>query len=166
MKVADLGEELKECASEREALKLAMRILEEENQRFHDIISSASQVVRNVKTTTPTRRVTPSPNSSHSRHSSKSSSSIPISPSIPGSPHAGPQYLIPAESSPWADNTAYPEKTPAVADFPSDKEIVQPRPGTRSLPPSLDADDLADSPSTPYYSSEPGKGASNAQLTT
>ena len=172
MKVADLEEELRERASEREALKLAMKILEEENQRFRSILTSASQVVRNVKATAPARGLTPSPSRNHSRHPSKSSLSIPIVPSAPGSPHASPQYLTPAESSPWADDTTYLEKTLTATDFPRDKEIVQPRPGTRSPPPPLDVNGFADSPSTPYYTSappettEPGEGASTPRLAT
>ena len=141
MKVADLEEELRERASEREALKLAMKVLEEENQRFRNVLASASQVVRNVKVTTPVRGLTPSPSRSHSRHSSKSSLSMPVAPSTPGSPRTSPQYLISADSSPWID------------DFPIDKENVQPQSGTRSPPPPLDADGFADSPSTSYYTS-------------
>ena len=170
MKVADLEEELRERASEREALKLAMRILEEENQRFRGILASASQAVRNVKAATPTQRLTPSPSRSHSRHSSKSSLSIPIAPSTPGSPSASPRYLTPSESSPWVSNTTHSGKTPTTVDFSGDREIVQPQPGTRSLPPPLDIDGWADSPSTPYYTSalpdttESNEGASTARL--
>ena len=51
MKVADLEAELRERASEREALKLAMKILEEENQRFRAILASASQAVRQARAT-------------------------------------------------------------------------------------------------------------------
>lgn len=169
MKVADLEEELRQRASEREALKLAMRILEEENQRFRSILASASQVVRNVKATTPTQRLTPSSSRSHSRHSSKSSLSIPIAPSTPGSPHASPQYLIPAEPLTQVSNST---KIPATVDLSEGREVVQPQPGSRSLPPPLDVDVWADSPSTPYHTSAPPKttelheGPSTARLTT
>jgi len=172
MKVADLGEELRERASEREALKLAMKLLEEENQRFRNILASTSQAARNVKATTPTRGPTPSPSRNHSRNSSKSSLSIPVASSTPGSPRASPQYLTPAEPSPWIDDTMYPGKTLTAVGFPGDGEIVQPRPGTRSPPPPLDADGFADSPSTPYYTSVPpkatelGESASVPRLTT
>jgi hypothetical protein len=175
MKVADLQEELRQRASEHQALKLAMGILEEENQRFRNILASASQVVRSVKATTPTRGLTPSPSRNHSRRSSKSSLSIPVAPSTPGSPHTSPQYLTPAESSPWNDETTYPGKTLTTAGFPGDKEIVQPWLGTRSPPPPLEVGGFADSrdsPSTPYYTSvpretkEPGEGASTPRLTT
>ena len=172
MKVADLEEELKQRASEHEALKLAMKILEEENQRFRNILASASQVVQNVKDTTPVRGLTPSPSRNHSRRSSKSSLSIPAVPSAPGSPRASLQYLTPAEPSPWLDDTTYPDKMLTIADFPIDKVIVQPRSETRSSPPPLNADGFADSSSTPYYTSvppgvmEPGEGASTLRLTT
>lgn len=164
MKVADLEDELKERASEREAMKLAMKILEEENQRFRSILASASQSVRNVRSTTSTRCLTPSPSRSHSRHSSRSSLHIPIAPSTPGSPRASPQYLTPAESSPWVGDTTYPEKTPTTTDYP--------QPATRSLPPPLEVNGWADSPSTPYYTSvppettEPDEGASTARAAT
>jgi hypothetical protein len=163
MKVADLEDELRERASEREALKLAMRILEEENRRFRAILASASQVVRQVE---PTQRLTPSPSRSHSRQSSKSSLSIPIAPPTPGSPRASPQYLTPTELSPWASNVTYPGKTPTTADF------AQPQLVTRSLPPPLEVDSWADSPNTPYYTSappktaEPDEGTSTARLST
>jgi len=172
MKVADLEEELKECASEREALKLAMKILEEENQRFRNIFASASQVVRNVKDTTPVRGLTPSPSRNHSRRPSKSSLSIPVVPSAPGSPRASLQYLTPAEPSPWLDDTTYPEETLTTTDFPIDRVIVQPRSETRSPPPPLNADGFTESPGTPYYTSvppettEPGEGASTLRLAT
>lgn len=172
MRVADLEAELRERASEHEALKLAMKILEEENQRFRNVLT-ASQVVRNVKTTTSTRSSTPGPSRSHSRHSSKSSLSISAPPHISGSPPPSPRYLTPGESeSPWVSDVVYPGKTPTVADFLVDEEIGKPRPGTRSPPPPLDIARLADSPCTPDYSSappeatEPGEGASDAQLTT
>lgn len=172
MRVADLEAELRERASEHEALKLAMKILEEENQRFRNALT-ASQVVRSVKTTASTRRSTPSPSRSHSRHSSESSLSIPAPPPISCSPSPRLQYPTPAESeSPWVSDLVYPGKTPTVADFPIDEEIVQPRPGTRSPPPPLDIARVADSPCTPDYSSvpseatEPGEGASDAQLAT
>ncbi|KAF9650608.1 hypothetical protein BDM02DRAFT_3185272 [Thelephora ganbajun] len=161
MKVADLEDELRERASEREALKLAMKILEEENQRFRNILTSASQVVRHVKATTPTRCLTPNPNPnpnpsrSHSRHSSQSSLSMPIVSSAPGSPHTSPQYLTSSESSPWTGNVTHPGKTPTTADFAKDKGILRPRPVTRSLPPSLEVDGWVDSPDTPYYTSAP-----------
>lgn len=172
MKVADLGEELRQRDSEREALKLAMRILEEENQRFRSILASASQTVRHVKTTTPTRNITPSPSRSHSRRSSKSSLSIPIPSPTQGSPRASPQYLTPAEASPWASHTTFPEKTPTAIDFTKDEETVQPRLMTRSLPPPLEVGGWADSPNTPYYTSappeaaEPEGGATTARLST
>jgi len=174
MKVADLEDELRESASEREALKLAMKILEEENQRFRTILVSASQVVRNVKATTPTQHLTPSPSRSHSRHSSGSSLSIPIAPSTPGSPRASPQYLTPNESSPWVGNAMYPGKTPTTADFTKDEETVhvQPQPVTRSLPPPLEVDGWAESPNTPDCTSappetaEPDEGAPTAWLST
>ena len=170
MRVADFEAELRERASEHEALKLAMKILEEENQRFRNILTSASQVVRNAKTTTSTQHSTPSRSRSHSRHSSRSSSSIPPPPPTSGSPPPSFQYLTPAESeSPWVDDVTYPGKTPTVADFPRDKEIVQPRPGARSPPPPLDIACWADSPCVPDYSStatESDEGVSDAQLTT
>ena len=155
MKVADLEDELRERASEREALKLAMKILEEENQRFRGILASASQAVRNVKVATPIQHPTPSPSRNHSRQSSKSSSlSIPIVPSNPGSPRTSPQYLTPGES-PWVEHTTYPGKAPTTVDFSEDKKIIRPQPATRSLPPPLEVDGWADSPGTPYYTSAP-----------
>jgi hypothetical protein len=173
MKVADLEDELRERSSEREALKLAMRIVEEENQRFRAILASASQVVREAKATTPSQRFTPSPSRSHSRHSSKSSLTIPIAPHTPSSPRASPQYLTPAESSPWVGETTYPERTPTTADFAEERETIQPQPVTRSIPPPLEIDGWADSPnSTPYYASaspetaEPDEGASTARFST
>ena len=172
MKVTDLEDELRERASEREALKLAMGILEEENQRFRAILVSASQAPRHVKPTTPTRHLTPSPSRSHSRHSSRSSSSIPIPSPTPGSPRASPQYMTPAESSPWVGHTTCPEKMPTAVDFVKDEETVQPRPVTRSLPPPLEVDSWADSPNTPYYTSappdaaEPDGGATTTRLST
>jgi len=172
MKVADLEDQLRERASEHEALKLAMRILEAENQRFRSIMALASHVVQNVEATTPAQHLTPSPSRNHSRHSSKSSLSIPIVPSTPGSPQASPQYLTPSESSPWAGNAMYPGKTPTTADFDKDEGTVQPQPATRSLPPPLEVDGWAESPNTPYCTSappemaEPDEGASIARLST
>ena len=169
MRVADLEDQLREGASEREALKLAMNILEEENQRFRSILASASQVVPQVAFATPTQRITPNPSRSHSRHSSKSSLSIPIAPPAPGSPCASPQHLTPTESSPWAGN---PGKTPTTADFTKDEETVQPRMVTRSIPPPLEFNNWGDSPSTPYYTSalpktaEPDECASVTRLST
>lgn len=169
IKVADLEYELRERSSERDALKLAMKILEEENQRFRNILSSASQVVGLTKPTTPTRHC---PSRSNSRHSSKSSLSIPIAPSTPGSPHASPQYLTPAESSPWSGNTPYTGKTPTAVDFARDEETVQPQSVTRSLPSPLEVNGWAESPDTPYYTSAPpemaapDEGASTARLST
>ena len=172
MKVANLEDELRESASEHEALKLAMKILEEENQRFRSILTSASQVVRHVKTITPTRGPTPSPSRSHSRHSSKSSLSIPIASPTPDSPRADPQYLTPAESSPWIGDTTSPGKTPIAADFAKDEETVEPRPVTRSLPPPFEVDSWADSPNTSYHTptlpetAEPDEGMDTARLST
>jgi len=167
MKAADLEAELREFASEREAMKLAMKILEEENQRFRSVLASASQVVRHVKSATPTQRLTPSPSRNHSRNSSKSSSlSIPIASSTPGSPRASPQYLTPAETSPPVGNIAYPLTT----DSAEHAETVQPR-LTRSPPPPLEVDGWPDSPDTPYYATlpstaEPDEGETTARLTT
>jgi len=162
MRVADLEEELRERDSEREAMKLAMKILEEENQRFRAILASASQVVRQVKIAAPARRLTPSPSRSHSRHSSRSSLSIPIARHTPGSPPASPQYMTPSESSPWAGDTTRAGKTPTTADFAQSERV------TRSLPPPLEVDSWADSPdSTPCYVSAPpetpDEGASAAR---
>lgn len=97
IKVADLEGELRERSSEREAMKLAMRILEEENRRLRDVLASASQTVGQVRATTPTRGLTPSPSRNHSRRSSKSSLFTPIAPDAPGSPLASPQYVTPAD---------------------------------------------------------------------
>lgn len=172
MRVADLEDELRERASEREALKLAMRILEEENQRFRAILASASQAVRQVKAATPTRRPTPSPSRSHSRHSSKSSLTIPIAPHTPDSPWVSPQYQTPTESSPWVGSATHPGKTPTAADFAGDKEAVQPQLVPRSLPPPIDVNRWADSPDTPSYAhappetAEPDEGASYARSST
>lgn len=172
MKVADLGEELRERASEHEALKLAMKVLEEENQQFRNTLTSTPRAVRNVEAAIPAQALAPSPSRSHSRHSSKSSLSIPVAPSTPGSPRASPQYLTPAEPSPWIDDTTYLGNTLTTVGFPGDGEIVQPRPGTRSPPPPLDADGFADSPSTSCYTSVPSKAtelgeiASTPRLTT
>ena len=172
MKVADFEAELRESASEREALKLAMKILEEENQQFRNILGSASQVARHVRATTPARRLTPSPSRSHSQHSSRSSSlSIPVVSSTPGSPHTSSQYLAPTEPSPWIGDTTYPGKTPIIVDFAESNGSVRPR-TTRSPPPPLEVDGWADSPSTPCYTSappktaEPDEGETTAQLTT
>ena len=171
MRAADLEAELREFASEREAMKLTMKILEEENQRFRSVLTSASQVVRHVKTATPTQRLTPSPSPGHSRHSSRSSSlSIPIAPSTPGSPRASFQYLTPVEPSPPVSNIPCPGKTP-TADLTRNAETVQPRLMTRS-PLPLEFDGWADSPNTPYYTStlpetaEPDEGETTARLTT
>lgn len=170
MKVADLEAELRERASEREALKLAMKILEEENQRFRAILSSASQAVRQARATTPARRPSPSPSRSHSQHSSKSSLSIPITRHPPGSPaQASPQYLTPTESSPWIGDTTCAGKTPTTADFSQGKALQSER-VARLLPPPLEVDHWADSPDgTPGYLSaspeavEPDEGASAAR---
>jgi len=165
MKVKDLEDELRERASEREAMKLAMKILEEENQRFRTVLTSASQVVRHAKATTPTLHPTPSSSRSHSRHSSKSSLSI------PGSPPMSPQYLPPSEPSPWAGTTTHPEKTPTTTGFGKDEESVQPRPVARSLPPR-DVDGWADPHDTLNFTSaspgvgESGEGAYTARLST
>lgn len=164
MKVADLEGELRERASEHGALKLAMKVLEEENQLFRNTLASTSQAVRNVEATAQAQALTPSPSRNHSRHSSKSSLSIPVVPSTPGSPRASPQYLTPAEPSPWIDDTMYPGKTLTAVGFPGDGEVVQPRPGTRSPPPPLDADGFADSPSASYYTSVPSKATELGEI--
>ena len=173
MKVADLDAELRELASEREALKLAMRVLEEENQRFRNILTSASQVVLQVKSTTSTQRLTPSPSRSHSRHSSASSSSVPnAARSAPGSPHANFQHLTPVEPLPSVANGAYPGEAPTTVDLAKRKESIQPQPVTRSPPPPLEVDCWPDSPTSPYYTStssetaELDEGETTVRLTT
>jgi len=166
MKVADLEAELRERASEREALKLAMKILEEENQRFRAILASASQAVRQARATTPAQRPSPSPSRSHSQHSSKSSLSIPIARHPPGSPpQASPQYLTPSESSPWTSDTRA-GKTPTTSDFFQDKTLQSERVAQSLLPP-LEVNRWADSPdgtpgyiSAPPETAEPDEGAS------
>jgi len=169
MKVAELEDELRERGSEHEALKLAMKILEEENQRFRAILASGSQVTRQVKVSTPTRRRTSSPSRSHSRHSSKSSSSLSIGPSVPGSPRASPQYLTPSESSPWVGDTTHPGKTPTTA---REKETTQPQLAARSLPPAFETGSWADASNTPHHTSappemgEPDEGASAVRSST
>ena len=155
MKVADLEAELREFTSEREALKLAMKILEEENQRFRNILASASQVVRNVKAATPTQRLSPSPSRTHSRRSSRSSLSVPVAPSTPGSPRDSIRNLTPVEPSPWADSTTYPAETLDVAE----KEATQPQRVTRSPPPPLKVDGWGDLPKTHYHISTPPETA-------
>jgi len=145
MKVADLEEELRERASEREALKLAMKILEEENQRFRAVLASAPQAVRQARATPPPRRLSPSPSRSHSRQSSNSSLTIPIVRHTLESPYASPQYMTPTESSPWGGGTTRAEKTPTTAD-PAQDKTTQPEKAARSLPPPLEVDHWADSP--------------------
>jgi len=170
MKVADLEAELRERASEREAMKLAMKILEEENQRFRTILTSASQAVRQARASTPARHLSPSPSRSHSRHSSKSSLSIPIARHPTGSPpQASPQYLTPSESSPWISDATCAGKTPTTAGFSQDKALQSER-ATQSLPPPLEVNRWADSPDgTPGYISvspetaEPDEGASTTR---
>ena len=172
MKVADLEAELRECTSEREALKLAMKILEEENQRFRNILASASQVVRTARATTPAQLHVSSPSRSHSRRSSQSSSlSIPIVPSAPDSPYANPQSLTHVESLPSVVNITYPRNTTTTVDPWTGKEPVQPQPVTRLPPPLLELDGWADSPDgTPHYTSappetaEPDQGEGTARL--
>lgn len=144
MRVADLEAELREFASEREALKLAMKVLEEENQRFRDTLASDSHPVRQVKTATPSRRLTPSPSRSHGRHSS--SSSVPYAAgSAPDSPHANLRYLAPVEPLPSVGNGTCPP---------------------------LEVECWPDSPTTPYYTSalpetaEPDEGETTARLIT
>lgn len=155
MKVADLEAELRESASEREALKLAMRILEEENQRFRTILTSPSQAVRELKTATPTQRLTPSPSHSHSRSSSSSSLFVP-NVAAPDSPHANLQNLTSVEPLPSVANGIYPEE---AMDLVTDRETVQPQRVTRSPPPPLEVDCWPDSPDTAYYTSAPPETA-------
>ena len=170
MKVADLEEELRERSSEREALKLAMKILEEENQRFRAILASSSQAVRHAKAATPARRHTPSPSLSHSRHSSTSSLTIPdANRHTADSPYVSPQCLTPTESSPWAGDTKRAGKTPAAGDFTQDKSEKV----ARLLPPPLEVESWADSPDVtpthipaPPETAEPDGGASAIQSLT
>lgn len=172
MKVADLEAELKESVSEREALKLAMKILEEENQQFRNVLAPASQAVQQVRTTTPTQRLTPSPSPSHSRHSSRSSLSVLNAiGSAPGSPRANPQCLTPVEPLLLVTNRAYPEDTRATVDLAERKEPVQQQPGKRSPPPPLEVDCWPDSPDTPCSTfappdAEPDEGETTARLNT
>jgi hypothetical protein len=172
MKVADLEAELREFTSKCEALKLAMRVLEEENQQFRNVLTSASQAIRQAKTL-PANRLTSSPNRSHSRNSSKSSLSIPdAAGSAPGSPHANLQYLTPVGHLPSVGNETHPAKTPITVDLAGREETAQSQPVTWSAPPPLEVDCWPDSPSTPYYPSsppetaDPGEGETTARLAT
>lgn len=149
MKAAHLEAELREFASEREALKLAMWVLEEENQQFRNILGSASQAVPQVKPTTSTQRLTPSPSRSHSRHSSRSS--LPVSDaagSVPGSPYANLQQPTPVEHLPSVGNETCPEHTSITVDSTKHRETVQPQPRTWSPLHSLEVECWPRSPDT------------------
>ena len=149
MKVAGLEAELTEVASQREAMKLAMRVLEDENQRFRDTLSSASQAAPQVKTTTPAQRLSASPSRSHSRRSSLS---------VPNA-LASLQYPTPVEPLPSVGDGTYRAESPTTDDLTEHQEFVQPHPVTLSPPPPLDVDCWSDSPVASYYTSAPPETA-------
>lgn len=161
-RAADLEAQLRESASERHALGLVVKILEEENQQFRDILASASQVVRQAKTTSPADRHTPSPSRNHSRNSSRSSLSVPnAAGSAPGSPHANPKHPTLVGSVPSVGNET---ETPTNVDLAWREETVKLQPATWSTPPPPEVDCWPDSHTAPPEAAEPDEGEATERL--